>query len=95
MKTKNDYKNDYMQELLSIAIKIDEKLELSSQRTKRIQRLAALAKQGSRETDEYKTLMSEFRNPTVVSFDRELAGIRYIVKKLKKYEQTPQTHETT
>ena len=94
MKTKNDYKNDYLQELLSIAIKIDEKLELSSQKTKRIQRLAALAKQGDRETDEYKALMSEFRNPTVISFDSEMAGIRHVVKKLRKYKQTPKTHET-
>ena len=87
-------KNDYLQELLLIAIEIDGKLELSSQRTESIQRLASLAKQGTQETDEYKALMSEFRNPTVISFDSELAGIRYIVKKLRKYEQTPKTHET-
>lgn len=87
-------KNDYLQDLLLIAIEIDKKLELSDQRTESIQRLASLAKQGTQETDEYKALMSEFRNPRAIDFGNEMAGIRYIVKKLRKYKQTPKTHET-
>lgn len=79
-------KQDYLNELALIAFRMDEKANLSDERTRKYQRLAFLAKKGLKETEEYKRLEYEIRQPTVTDFGDEMRELQRVVKQLKRYK---------
>ena len=81
-KTKQDYLND----LVLIAFKMDEKANRMHERTKRLQRMAILARQGQKESQEFKQLEQEFKHPTVTDFGNEMNDLQRVVKQLKRYK---------
>jgi hypothetical protein len=81
-KTKQDYLND----LVLIAFRMDEKANRQHERTKKIQRMASLAKQGLKDTEEFKRLDREYRQPTVTDFGNEMNDLQRLVKQLKRYK---------
>lgn len=81
-KTKQDYIND----LVSIAFRMDEKANQQKERTKRAQRMASLARQGLKDSEEFKRLDTEFRHPTVTNFGNEMNDLQRVVKQLKRYK---------
>lgn len=81
-KTKQDYLND----LVLIAFRMDEKANRQHERTKKIQRMAALAKQGLKDSEEFKRLGMEYKQPTVTDFGNEMNELQRVVKQLKRYK---------
>ena len=81
-KTKQDYLND----LVLIAFRMDEKANRQHERTKKIQRMAALAKQGLKHSEEIKRLDMEYKKPTVTDFGNEMNDLQRVVKQLKRYK---------
>lgn len=81
-KTKKDYLND----LVLIAFRMDEKASRQHERTKKIQKMASLAKQGLKDTDEFKRLDLEYRQPTATDFGNEMNDLQRVVKQLKRYK---------
>ena len=79
-------KQDYLKDLVLIAFKMDEKANRQQERTKKMQRMASLAKQGLKDTDEFKSLEREFRQPTVTDFGDEMNDLKRVVKQLKRYK---------
>lgn len=79
-------KQDYLNELAKIAFKIDDKANRMHERTKRLQRMASLAKQGLKQSEEYKLLELEFSHPTVTDFGNEVSELQRVVKQLRKYK---------
>lgn len=79
-------KEDYLKDLVLIAFRMDEKATRQQERTKKIQRMASLAKQGLKETEEFKRLDREFRQPTVTDFGNEMNDLQRVVKQLKRYK---------
>lgn len=81
-KTKQDYLND----LVLIAFRMDEKAKRQHERTKKIQKMASLARQGLKDTDEFKRLDMEYRQPNVTDFGNEMNDLQRVVKQLKRYK---------
>jgi hypothetical protein len=79
-------KQDYLNELVLIAFRMDEKANRQHERTKKIQRMASLAKQGLKDTEEFKRLEMECRQPTVTDFGNEMNDLQRVVKQLKRYK---------
>lgn len=82
MKTKEDHLND----LVKIAFQIDDVLQKQQEKSDRLKRMASLARQGLKETDEYKKLEQEFQHPQFTGPSEELHDLRIIVKRLRKYK---------
>lgn len=82
MKNKEDNLND----LAKIAFKIDDVLQKQQERSERLVQMAKLAKQGLKETPEFKKLEQEFKHPQFTGPSEELHELRIIVKKLRKYK---------
>lgn len=82
MKTKEDHLND----LAKLAFKIDDVLQKQQERSERLAQMARLAKQGLKETPEFKKLEREFKHPQFTSPSEELHDLRIIVKRLRKYK---------
>lgn len=80
-KTKQDYLND----LVLIAFRMDEKANQQHERTKKVQQMASLARQGLKDSDEFKRLEIEFKHPTVTDFGNEMNDLQRVVKQLKRY----------
>ena len=72
--------------LVQIALRMDEKCERMDQRTKDLQRMGSLAKQGLKDTDEYRALEFKRSHPTVTDFGDEMQDLRRVVKQLKRYK---------
>lgn len=79
-------KDDYLKDLVLIAFKMDEKANKMYERSKRLQVMASLAKQGLKESEEFKKLEREFRSPTVTDFGNEMNDLQRVVKQLKRYK---------
>ena len=79
-------KQDYLQELALIAFKMDEKAEKQEARTKKMQRMASLARAGQKDSKEFKQLDMEFRQPTVTDYGNEMFALRKVVKQLRRYK---------
>lgn len=79
-------KEKLINELVSIAFALDEKASKMNEKTKQLQRMAYLAKQGLKDTQEYKNLEIKFQHPTVTDFGNEINEIQKIVPKLKKFK---------
>ena len=79
-------KEDYLKDLVLIAFRMDEKANRQQERTKKIQRMASLARQGLKETEEFKRLDREFSKPTVTDFGNEMNDLQRVVKQLKRYK---------
>lgn len=81
MKTKEDHLND----LAKLAFKIDDILQEQKERSERLAQMARLAKQGLKETAEFKKLEREFKHPQFTGLNEELLDLRVVVKRLRKY----------
>lgn len=79
MKTKEDHLND----LVKLAFKIDDVLQKQQERSERLAKMASLAKQGLKESDEFKKLEREFKTPQFTGPSEELHDLRFS-KKIKK-----------
>jgi len=82
MKTKEDCIN----ELVNLSFKIDDVLQKQQERSDRLAQMARLAKQGLKETAEFKKLELEFKYPQFTGPSEELHELRIIVKHLRKYK---------
>lgn len=82
MKTKEDHLND----LAKLAFKIDDVLQKQQERSDRITRMAQLARQGLKDSEEFKKLEIEFKHPQFTGPSEELHDLRIIVKRLRKYK---------
>ena len=77
-------KQDYINELVSIAFDFDKKYQLQDERVQDFQKMASLARQGKKESQEFKQL--EMRHKaTVIDFSTESNAMRRVIKNLKKY----------
>lgn len=79
-------KTDYLNKLVSVAFKIDDKYQLMDIRQTKMQHMATLAREGKKDTQEYLQLEAEFKTPTVTCFDDEMLELRRVVKQLRKYK---------
>jgi hypothetical protein len=62
-------KEDYVNDLVSIAFKMDEKANRQHERTERFRKMASLARQGKKDTQEFKQLEMELNHPVAFDFD--------------------------
>ena len=77
-------KQDYINELVSIAFDFDKKYQLQDERTQDLQKMALLTRQGKKESQEFRKL--EMRHiATVIDFSNESNAMRRVIKNLKKY----------
>ena len=79
-------KQSYIDELVKIALQIDDKAARQEERTKKLQRMASLAKAGNKDSEEFKALEHEFQHPTVTDYGDEITALRRVVKQLKRYK---------
>lgn len=79
-------KEDYLNELAICAFKIDDVLQKQQEKSERLQRMAKLAREGLKDSDEFKKLENEFKYPQFTGPSEELHELRGIVKKLRKYK---------
>jgi hypothetical protein len=75
---------DYFKELVEIAFAIERKDALLKQKTADLRRMALLAKQGQKESQEFKQLDAKYKYQTVIDFGDEIARASEIAKKLRK-----------
>lgn len=71
-----------MFKLLEIAKRIDAKCRLQEARTEDLRRMALLARQGKKDTPEFKELSLSLKSPSVFAFDDEIAALRKEVQRL-------------
>ena len=81
-KTKKDYLND----LVKISFEIDEKTALLEEKTKNLQRMAVLSRQGLKYSDEFKKLEASSKKPIVTDLSNDIKELRNVVKQLKHYK---------
>jgi hypothetical protein len=79
-------KQDYLHKLALIAFNIDEKAAKGEVKTKRLKRMAMLARTGQKGSKEFRTLEHEFNQPSVIDYGNDLFELRNIVKQLRKYK---------
>lgn len=79
-------KEDTLIELAKLCFKIDDVLQMQQEKSERLQRMAKLARQGLKESEEFKRLDNEFRHPQFSGPSEELHQLRIIVKKLRKWK---------
>ena len=77
-------KQDYINELVSIAFAYDKKYQMQEERTKDFQKMASLARQGKKGSQEFRQLEMKHR-ATVIDFSNEANAMRRVIKNLKKY----------
>jgi len=77
-------KLEYLHELALIAYSINEKAAKQEAETKRLQRMASLARAGQKDSNEFRTL--EFNQPTVIDYGDDMFALRKVVKQLKRYK---------
>ena len=77
-------KQDYINELVSVAFAYDKKYQLQEERTKDFQKMASLARQGKKQSQEFRQLEMKHR-ATVIDFGNEANAMRRVIKNLKKY----------
>ncbi len=78
-------KQDYLNDLVLVAFEMDDMCAEIEARTKRLSKMASLAREGKKDTQEYKDLEWEAQQPTAFDFGDEMADLRKIVKRLRKY----------
>ena len=79
-------KLEYLHELALIAYSMDEKAAKQEAKTKRLQRMAALARAGQKDSKEFKQLEMEFNHPTVTDYGDNIFALRKVVKQLRRYK---------
>jgi len=79
-------KLQYLHELALIAFSMDEKAAKQEAKTKRLQRMAALARAGQKESEEFKKLEMDFNHPTVTDYGEDMFALRKVVKQLRRYK---------
>lgn len=79
-------KLEYLHELALIAYSIDEKAANQEAKTKRLQRMAVLARAGQKDSKEFKQLEMEFKQPTVTDYGDDMFALRKVVKQLRRYK---------
>ena len=79
-------KQEYLHELALIAFRMDEKVKRQEDKTKRMQRMASLARAGQKDSEEFKRLEVEFRHPTVTDYGDDIFALRKVVKQLRQYK---------
>lgn len=77
-------KQDYINELVSIAFDFDKKYQLQDERMQDLQEMASLARRGKKESQEFRKLEMKHR-ATVIDFSEESNAMRRVIKNLKKY----------
>ena len=81
----SDTKKELLDNLVIVAFNIDKKAEIQESKTKDLQRMATLARDGKKDTVEFKQLEAIANSNTVVDFGDEVSRLRNIVKSLKEY----------
>lgn len=76
--------NKNIEKLIQIAYRIDEKATRQQERSKRLQRMATLANQGLKDSQEFRLLEEEFKYLTVTDYGDEVRDLQKVVKQLKK-----------
>ncbi len=79
-------KQDYINQLVKLAFRLDDKATETRAKTARYQRAAQLAREGKQDTEEFKKLKWEIDHPTVVDSSNEYAELEVIVKHLRKFK---------
>jgi len=81
-KTKQGYLND----LAIASFHLDNKVEQIHARTREMQKMASLARQGKKDSQEFRDLQGIYRSPSVIPLDDEVKAICKIAKRLRKYK---------
>lgn len=79
-------KQDYLHELVLIAFRMDDKAKRQEEKTRRMQRMASLARAGQKDSEEFKMLEAEFRHPTVTDYGDDMFALRRVVNQLMRYK---------
>ena len=79
-------KLEYLHELALIAYSMDETAAKQEAKTKRLQRMAKLARSGQKDSKEFKQLEMEFNQPTVTDYGNDMFALRKVVKQLRRYK---------
>ncbi len=79
-------KLECLHELALIAFRMDEKAAMQEAKTKRLQRMATLARLRQKDSKEFKTLELEFYQPSVIDYGNDMFDLRKVVKQLKRYK---------
>ena len=79
-------KQDYVNQLVKLAFRLDEKAAETRAKTSLMQRAAQLARDGKQDTEEFKKLKWEIDHPTVVDSSNEFAELEALVKQLRKFK---------
>jgi len=79
-------KQEYLHELALIAFRMDDKAKRQEEKTKRMQRMASLARAGQKDSEEFKKLEAEFKHPTVTDYGNDMFALRRVVKQLRRYK---------
>lgn len=80
----NKKRQNHIEKLIQIAYRIDEKATQQQERSKKLQRMATLANQGLKESQEFKLLEQEFKYLTVTDYGDEVRDLQKVVKQLRK-----------
>ena len=83
---KNKTKQDHLEDLIEIAYRIDNYFQLQQDRSDRLKRMTQLSRQGLKETEEFKILDREFKNPFFVGNQECFEDLRRKVKQIKNYK---------
>lgn len=86
LKIMSKTKAEYLQELALIAFRMDDKANRQEEGTKRMQRMASLARTGQQDSKEFKQLEAEFRPPAVTDYEDDMFALRRVVKQLRRYK---------
>ena len=78
-------KQEIINKLVKPCLEIAEREKAVMQRTKDMQRMASLARQGKKDTKEFYDLEIKNRFPSVIDFGDPVREISKIMKRLEKY----------
>ena len=81
-------KLQHLEDLAIVAFKMDARAALQDKRVEEVQRMASLARQGKKDTAEFKKLQEKHRHPKAIDFGNEMNELRRIVKRLRRYKIT-------
>lgn len=77
-------KQELIEKLIKVCFKLDDNYIRQKEKTERLSRMAQLARAGQKDSEEFKRLDCEIRNPTVIDSSDEYVELHRIVTKLKK-----------
>lgn len=76
-------RDNYIDDLVSVAFKLDDNFLRQKEKSKELQRMAQLARAGEKDSEEFKTLDRRYKNPTVIDSSNEWEELHRIVTQLR------------